>query len=161
VSHAEEQPDGVSPRGSNGVRFRKVIFPACRIPDFGVTAGSPRGAGPVGVPRLARKLRLEFPGATDHVINRGNYRSWIFLQAKARAAFEATLFCGHGASPRALPTAAHASRAAGQQSSHKEESSPTSRCAATDCPPFTVIAFAAARSTLLPCPGSCPFPWCE
>jgi hypothetical protein len=25
---------------------------------------------------MARKLRLEFPGAIYHVINRGNYRSW-------------------------------------------------------------------------------------
>jgi len=27
---------------------------------------------------MARKLRLEFPGACYHVINRGNYRSDIF-----------------------------------------------------------------------------------
>ena len=35
---------------------------------------------------MARKLRLEFPGAIYHVINRGNYRSWIFQPAKTRAA---------------------------------------------------------------------------
>ena len=27
---------------------------------------------------MARKLRGEFPGAIYHVINRGNYRQWIF-----------------------------------------------------------------------------------
>jgi putative transposase len=41
---------------------------------------------------MARKLRLEFPGAFYHVINRGNYRSPIFEQAKTKAAFEACLF---------------------------------------------------------------------
>jgi hypothetical protein len=25
---------------------------------------------------MARKLRLEFPGALYHIINRGNYRRW-------------------------------------------------------------------------------------
>jgi REP element-mobilizing transposase RayT len=38
------------------------------------------------------KLRLEFPGATYHVINRGNYRRWIFETTGAKAAFEACLF---------------------------------------------------------------------
>ena len=37
------------------------------------------------------KLRLEFPGAIYHVINRGNYRRWLFEQAGAKAAFEACL----------------------------------------------------------------------
>ena len=41
---------------------------------------------------MARKLRLEFPGAIYHVINRGNYRAWIFQTEGARAAFEAGLF---------------------------------------------------------------------
>ena len=27
---------------------------------------------------MARKLRLEFPGAIYHVINRGNYRAYVF-----------------------------------------------------------------------------------
>ena len=27
---------------------------------------------------MARKLRLEYPGAIYHVINRGNYRGWVF-----------------------------------------------------------------------------------
>lgn len=27
---------------------------------------------------MARKLRLEFPGAIYHVINRGNYRTYFF-----------------------------------------------------------------------------------
>jgi putative transposase len=45
---------------------------------------------------MARKLRLEFPGAIYHVINRGNYRADIFRTAGARAAFESCLFeaCG-------------------------------------------------------------------
>jgi REP element-mobilizing transposase RayT len=41
---------------------------------------------------MARKLRLEFPGAIYHVINRGNYRQWIFRTPGARHAFEACLF---------------------------------------------------------------------
>ena len=41
---------------------------------------------------MARKLRLEFPGAIYHVINRGNYRAWIFKTEGAKAAFETCLF---------------------------------------------------------------------
>ncbi|HRJ46877.1 MAG TPA: transposase [Opitutaceae bacterium] len=41
---------------------------------------------------MARKLRLEFPGACYHVINRGNYRADIFRSEGAQAAFESCLF---------------------------------------------------------------------
>jgi putative transposase len=41
---------------------------------------------------MARKLRLEFPGACYHVINRGNYRTDIFRTQRTKAAFEACLF---------------------------------------------------------------------
>ena len=41
---------------------------------------------------MARKLRLEFPGACYHVINRGNYRADIFRTDGAKAAFETCLF---------------------------------------------------------------------
>jgi putative transposase len=41
---------------------------------------------------MARKLRLEFPGACYHVINRGNYRADIFATDGAKAAFERCLF---------------------------------------------------------------------
>jgi REP element-mobilizing transposase RayT len=41
---------------------------------------------------MARKLRLEFPGACYHVINRGNYCRDIFRTDGAKAAFEACLF---------------------------------------------------------------------
>ena len=41
---------------------------------------------------MARKLRLEFPGACYHVINRGNYRADIFQTEGAKMAFEACLF---------------------------------------------------------------------
>lgn len=41
---------------------------------------------------MPRKLRLEYPGAIYHVINRGNYRSWIFREQGAQRAFEACLF---------------------------------------------------------------------
>jgi hypothetical protein len=34
---------------------------------------------------MSRKLRLEFPGAIYHVINRGNYRTWIFADATTRS----------------------------------------------------------------------------
>lgn len=41
---------------------------------------------------MPRKLRLEFPGAIYHVINRGNYRRWIFRDAATRTAFQSCLF---------------------------------------------------------------------
>ena len=41
---------------------------------------------------MPRKLRLEFPGACYHVINRGNYRAAIFQAEGARTAFESCLF---------------------------------------------------------------------
>jgi putative transposase len=41
---------------------------------------------------MARKLRLEYPGAIYHVINRGNYRKWIFTDPATRSAFESCLF---------------------------------------------------------------------
>ncbi len=41
---------------------------------------------------MARKLRLEYPGAVYHVINRGNYRADVFATAGARTAFEQCLF---------------------------------------------------------------------
>jgi len=40
---------------------------------------------------MSRKLRLEFPGATYHVINRGNYRQNVFEAKGAAEAFERTL----------------------------------------------------------------------
>ena len=36
---------------------------------------------------MARKLRIEYAGAFYHVINRGNYRSWIFETEGARESF--------------------------------------------------------------------------
>jgi len=41
---------------------------------------------------MARKLRLQFPGAIYHVINRGNYRAWVFKSPGAKQAFERCLF---------------------------------------------------------------------
>ena len=41
---------------------------------------------------MARPLRLEFPGAIYHVINRGNYRGDIFRTEGAKAAFERCLW---------------------------------------------------------------------
>jgi putative transposase len=41
---------------------------------------------------MARKLRLEFPGACYHVLNRGNYKTDIFRSDRTKAAFEACLF---------------------------------------------------------------------
>ena len=36
---------------------------------------------------MARKLRIQYAGAFYHVINRGNYRSWIFETTGARLSF--------------------------------------------------------------------------
>jgi REP element-mobilizing transposase RayT len=41
---------------------------------------------------MPRKLRLEYAGAIQHVINRGNYRLDIFADERAKGAFEACLF---------------------------------------------------------------------
>ena len=41
---------------------------------------------------MARKHRLEYPGAVYHVINRGNYRSWVFKDEGAKGSFEKSLF---------------------------------------------------------------------
>ncbi len=41
---------------------------------------------------MPRRLRLEFPGAAYHVINRGNYRGDVFATEGAKAAFEDALF---------------------------------------------------------------------
>lgn len=41
---------------------------------------------------MARPLRFEFPGAMYHVINRGNYRDWVFEDDGAKKSFEKTLF---------------------------------------------------------------------
>lgn len=36
---------------------------------------------------MARKIRIQYAGACYHVINRGNYRGWIFESAGARKSF--------------------------------------------------------------------------
>ena len=41
---------------------------------------------------MPRKLRLEFPDACYHVINRGNYRRNLFEPKGAAESFEACLF---------------------------------------------------------------------
>jgi REP element-mobilizing transposase RayT len=40
---------------------------------------------------MARKLRLEYPGAVYHIISRGNYRADVFAADTTKAAFEACL----------------------------------------------------------------------
>jgi putative transposase len=40
---------------------------------------------------MARKLRIQYPGAMYHVINRGNYRRDVFESVGAARAFEAAL----------------------------------------------------------------------
>ena len=41
---------------------------------------------------MPRPLRFEYEGALYHVLNRGNYRSWIFEDEGAKLAFEKCLF---------------------------------------------------------------------
>lgn len=41
---------------------------------------------------MPRAPRIEYPGAIYHIINRGNYRSWIFEDDGAKHAFEKCLF---------------------------------------------------------------------
>jgi len=40
---------------------------------------------------MARRLRLQFPGARSHIINRGNFRQAVFSTAGAGQAFVTTL----------------------------------------------------------------------
>jgi putative transposase len=54
--------------------------------------GSRNGGMGVHVSNMGRKLRLEFPGACYHVINRGNYRRDVFATEGAKAAFESCVF---------------------------------------------------------------------
>jgi putative transposase len=41
---------------------------------------------------MARKLRFESAGGMYHVLNRGNYRQWVFSEEGAKVSFEKTLF---------------------------------------------------------------------
>jgi len=41
---------------------------------------------------MARKQRIEYPGAVYHVLSRGNYRKELFLKEKTGEAFEGCLF---------------------------------------------------------------------
>jgi putative transposase len=43
---------------------------------------------------MARRLRIEYPGARHHVINRGNYRRDLFETVGAAEAFLRVLFEG-------------------------------------------------------------------
>jgi putative transposase len=47
--------------------------------------------GTISWTSMARKLRIEYPGAIYHVINRGNYRSDVFDLAGAAQAFGTAL----------------------------------------------------------------------
>jgi len=40
---------------------------------------------------VARKVRIQYPGALYHVINRGNYRRDVFETVSAAQAFETVL----------------------------------------------------------------------
>ena len=40
---------------------------------------------------MARKQRIQYPGAVYHVISRGNYRKELFLKEDTGAAFERAL----------------------------------------------------------------------
>ena len=41
---------------------------------------------------MPRKLRIEYVGATNHIISRGNYRKDLFVQKRSGEAFERTIF---------------------------------------------------------------------
>jgi len=82
----------MSPRGSHP----NFQLPASRwignvIPTLGIRAGCEVHGRAVTPDGMARKLRLEYPGACYHVINRGNYRRALFDAPGAAAAFERSL----------------------------------------------------------------------
>jgi REP element-mobilizing transposase RayT len=41
---------------------------------------------------MPRRVRIEYPGAVYHVLNRGNYRRDIFSAEGSKKSFEQTLF---------------------------------------------------------------------
>ena len=41
---------------------------------------------------MPRSLRIEYPGAVYHVLNRGNYRHDVFAVVGSKEVFEETLF---------------------------------------------------------------------
>ena len=41
---------------------------------------------------MPRSLRIEYPGAVYHVLNRGNYRDSVFFSDTVKEIFENTLF---------------------------------------------------------------------
>jgi putative transposase len=41
---------------------------------------------------MPRSLRIEYPGAVYHVLNRGNYRDAVFFSDTVKEMFEQTLF---------------------------------------------------------------------
>jgi len=45
---------------------------------------------------MPRSLRIEYPGAIYHVINRGNYRDSVFFSDTVKSIFENTLFAAWG-----------------------------------------------------------------
>lgn len=76
--------------------MRQCCIAAMRSASLGCTINLYGEAGVGRLGGMARKLRLEYPGAIYHVLNRGNYRMDVFRTEGARAAFEACLFeaCG-------------------------------------------------------------------
>ena len=53
---------------------------------------------------MARKLRVEYPGAIYHLMNRGDRREPIFRDDEDRERFLATLGEGEGTAQRAVST---------------------------------------------------------
>jgi len=41
---------------------------------------------------MPRSLRIEYPGAVYHVLNRGNYHNSVFFSDAVKSIFENTLF---------------------------------------------------------------------
>jgi len=50
-----------------------------------------KGRGGSCLGEVARKVRIQYPGALYHVINRGNYRRDVFETVSAAQAFETVL----------------------------------------------------------------------
>ena len=61
------------------------------LPQFQVYTGLASVWRSASVQRVSRRLRLQFPNARYHIINRGNFRHPIFSSAGAGQAFERTL----------------------------------------------------------------------
>ena len=86
IQERSGQTEGVNPLVAGSPRASSLLEPQFWV-DRGLVFGKMRRL--LGV--MARRIRIQFPGARYHIINRGNYRHDVFTSEGARQAFIRTL----------------------------------------------------------------------